>query len=119
MPFIPYDLGAGRIAHAKQETTLGDMEDYSWLIHHWVSKKPEHIHALLGSVSLAIVTVQKWEGMPEGFVWPELIQPLISDQPAIEQRYQSLREYASVALITKLSQHLNGEATVSEELEGN
>ena len=119
MPLIPIDLGTGRVAHIREETTIGELEDAQWLEAHWIPSQPEHSRSSRRSMCLPMIAVVRWEGMPEGFSWPDLIQPLASDQPAIEARYLSLRRHIGLKTLSTVASAINTACIPTEELAGN
>ena len=119
MALIPIDLGGGRVAHIREETTVGELEDAKWLETHWLPTQPEHTQESKKNLCIPMVVVIKWEGMGEGFTWPDLICPLSTDQPAIEARYMSMRKNIGLKTLQKLVSAINLACLPSEQLEGN
>ena len=119
MSLIPVDIGGGRVAHIKEETPYGEIEDARWLEKHWLEKSPDHAKEARQAMCFPMVCVHKWQGMPEGWSWPDLITPLSTDQPAIDARYQSLRSHLGMRTLKVLMDAIQKAMLPDEILEGN
>ena len=119
MSLIPIDIGSGRTAHIRQETTIGELEDAQWLEKYWLLDAPEHARDSRRGLCLPMVCVREWEGMPSGFEWPALPEPLISSHPSIEARYQSMRSHLGMRSIKVIIERLTAAMLPGDILEGN
>jgi len=119
MSLIPIDLGGGRTAHIRQETSIGEWEDSQWLEQVWVLDAPEHARSTRRGLCLPMVCVREWEGMPSGFTWPALPDPLVSSHPSIEARYQSMRTHVGMRTLKVITTRLTTALIPGDILEGN
>lgn len=118
MNLKPIQLGRGRVAHIPEEISYGEYEDITWLQKHWSNAGPEHTHDLRDGVCLVMIGVQRWEGMPDWWNWPDLQLPLSSDQPAIKERFETLQKLGMGAFST-LAKACGEAVGITQKLEGN
>ncbi len=119
MSLIPIDIGGGRTAHIRQETTIGELEDAQWLEKVWLEDAPDHARDSRRGLCLPMVCVREWEGMPSAFTWPALPEPLMTSHPSIEARYQSMRSHLGMRSIKVIIERLTEAMMPGETLEGN
>lgn len=119
MSLIPIEIGGGRVAHIRQETTIGELEDAEWIERVWVEGSPAHTQKTRRQLCLLIVCVRRWSGMPGSFAWPSLPTPLIADHPSIEERWRAIREHIGYRTAKPLLEAVQKAMMPDEKLEGN
>ncbi len=119
MGLVRIDLTNDRGAWIREESTIGEVEDVAYLEKFWVSSAPEHAQNARKGCTLPIVCVKRWDGMPEGFTWPDLPHELTKDNPSIATRFASLRAHVGMKTLHALIRGITAAMIPSDALEGN
>ena len=119
MGLIKVELTNDRAAWIREESTIGEVEDVAYLERFWVVNAPEYAQSARKGCTLPIVCVKRWDGMPDGFVWPDLPHELTKDDPSVSARFASLRAHVGMKTLQVLIKGITGSMLPSDVLEGN
>ena len=115
MALAKVELGAGRVAYIREEITVGQAEDFTFLVTHWIGDDAGK--ELRGAMVYAIVFVERFDGF-DGLDWPKLEEVSV-DSTSVEARYRATRRNLSLPQLKKLMTEVDARMNRSEQLEGN
>jgi hypothetical protein len=114
MALTKIDLGKGQAAYIRDEITVGQAEDFTFMATEWIG---ETASAIRGATAYAIVFVERFEGF-DGLEWPQLDEVSV-DSPSVSARYQSIRRHLTLEKLRAIIDEVDKRLKPSEQLEGN
>lgn len=115
MALAKVELGAGRVAFIREEITVGQAEDFTFLVSNWIGDSAGK--EIRGAIVYAIVFVERFEGF-DGLDWPKLDEVSV-DSPEVAARYKATRRNLSLAMLKSIMTEVDKRMNPSEQLEGN
>ena len=117
MALAKVELGGGRVAYIREEITVGQAEDFTFLVTHWIGDDAGK--ELRGAIVYAIVFVERFDGF-DGLDWPKLDEVSVDvDSPEVAARYKATRRNLSLAMLKSIMNEVDKRMSPSEKLEGN